>query len=79
MPVEFEKVKTILSELMNVPAKTISPSTELVNDLGMDSLDVLKFVIAVEKEFEIQLKGFRGDFIFNVGDAVDFIKKTITA
>ena len=48
----FEKVKKIVAEKLNVKEDTITEASTFVNDLGADSLDVVEFVMEVEKEFD---------------------------
>ena len=51
----LEKVKNILLDYTEVPAKEITLKTDLVNDLDLNSLDVVNIVVAFEDEFEIEI------------------------
>ena len=53
----FEKVAAILSEQFNVDVESITMSTNLKEDLGADSLDIVDFTMAVEEEFEFNELG----------------------
>ena len=39
---EFEKLQSIIAEVLNVDADEIRPETTFVDDLGADSLDVFR-------------------------------------
>ncbi len=45
----FEKVKKIVAEKLGVPEAKVTEEAAFVNDLGADSLDVVEFVMEVEK------------------------------
>ena len=46
----LEKVQTILAEQFEVAADSISADTNIVDDLGADSLDVAELIMSVEDE-----------------------------
>ena len=49
----FDKVKEILSSQFDVDADSITPDTDLVDDLGADSLDLVDMLMSLEDEFNI--------------------------
>ncbi|MBQ4069838.1 MAG: acyl carrier protein [Alphaproteobacteria bacterium] len=69
----FEKVKKIVAEKLGVPEEKVTESAAFVNDLGADSLDVVEFVMEVEKEFDIQIPDDAAAKLEKVGDAVKYI------
>ena len=56
------------------PAK-VTPETKFADDLGLDSLDVVEVVMAIEDEFAIEIPDTEADAIASIGDAVDYISK----
>lgn len=78
----FEKVKAIVVDKLSVDAGKVTESAAFVNDLGADSLDVVEFVMEVEKEFGITIPDEEAGKLLTVGDAVKYIeanKKADTA
>lgn len=69
----FEQVKKIVAEKLGVDAAKITESAAFVNDLGADSLDVVEFVMEVEKEFNITIPDEEAAKLATVGDAVKYI------
>ncbi|MBP3397761.1 MAG: acyl carrier protein [Alphaproteobacteria bacterium] len=69
----FEKVKKIVAEKLGVPEEKVTESAAFVNDLGADSLDVVEFVMEVEKEFDITIPDDAAVKLEKVGDAVKYI------
>ena len=72
---EFEKIRKIIAESLNVDEEEITMDTTFVDDLGADSLDVFEIIMAVEEEFEIEIANEAAENIVTVGDAVEQIKK----
>ena len=70
----FEKVKEIVCDKLGVDESRVTESAAFVNDLGADSLDVVEFVMAVEKEFEISIPDNEAGSLTTVGDAVKYIE-----
>ena len=52
---EFEKIKKIISEVLNVDAEEITMDTTFVDDLGADSLDIFQIIMGLEEEFDIEI------------------------
>ncbi len=74
---EFEKVKKIIVEVLNVEADDIKLETTFIDDLGADSLDVFQIIMGVEEEFDIEIPNEEAEKIVTVGDAVEQIKNAI--
>lgn len=50
-----EKIKNLISEIMCCDSSIVTPTVNLVDELGADSLDVVEIGIACEAEFGIQI------------------------
>lgn len=74
---EFEKIKKIIAEVLNVDEDTITMESTFGDDLGADSLDVFQIIMGVEEEFEIEIPNEEAEKIVTVGDAVEQIKNAI--
>ena len=51
----FDKVAQIISETSDIPRDTIKPESHVIDDLGIDSLDFLDIVFAIDKAFGIKV------------------------
>ncbi len=51
----FDKVADIISDTSEIPREDIKPESHTIDDLGIDSLDFLDIVFAVDKEFGIKI------------------------
>ena len=74
---EFEKIQSIISDVLNIEADDITMESTFVDDLGADSLDVFQIVMALEEEFDIVIPDDAAEHITTVGDAVEQIKKAV--
>ena len=71
---EFEKLKKIIAEVLNVDVEEITMDTTFVDDLGADSLDIFQIIMGLEEEFDIEIANEEAEKIATVGDAVEQIK-----
>ena len=51
----FDRIADIIAETGGVPRETITPESHVIEDLGIDSLDFLDIVFAIDKEFGIKV------------------------
>lgn len=68
------KVKTIISEQMDVNIDDLTYDTFLVDDLEADSLDLVELVMAFEDEFGIKIEEDRLEEILTIEDIMDVIE-----
>ncbi|MCI5516432.1 acyl carrier protein [Roseburia sp. MUC/MUC-530-WT-4D] len=74
---EFEKLKAIIVEVLNVDENEVSMESTFIDDLGADSLDVFQIIMGIEEEFDIEIPNEEAEKIVTVGDAVEAIKKAV--
>lgn len=74
---EFEKVQSIIADVLNIDPSKIEPDTTFVDDLGADSLDVLQIVMGIEDAFDIKIPDDATDKIVTVADAVEQLKSAL--
>ena len=74
---EFEKIKAIIAEVLNVDENEITMETTFTDDLGADSIDVIQIIMGLEEEFDIEIANEDAEKIVTVGDAVEQIKNAL--
>ncbi len=74
---EFEKLKKIIAEVLNVDENDISMDATFVDDLGADSLDIFQIIMGIEEEFDIEIPVEAAENISTVSDAVEQIKNVV--
>ena len=71
---EFEKLKQIIADVLNVDPDEITMTTTFMDDLGADSLDVFQIIMGIEEEFDIEVPPEKAEKITTVEEAVELIK-----
>ena len=74
---EFEKLKKIIAEVLNVDEDEITMDTTFVDDLGADSLDVFQIIMGLEEVFDIEIPAEEAEKITTVEEAVNLIKNAV--
>jgi len=75
---EFEKLRDIIVEVLNVDETEVTMESTFIDDLGADSLDVFQIIMGIEEEFDIEIPNEEAEKIATVGDAVEQIKKAVS-
>lgn len=75
----LERVKKIIVEQLGVEEEEVSPSSNFVDDLGADSLDLVELIMSLEEEFssptqKIEIPDEDAEKIATVQDAVDYVR-----
>ncbi len=74
----LEKLKEILSAQFEVEADTITADTNIVEDLGADSLDLVDMLMSLEDEFQIgEVPDEMVEKIRTVGQLVTYIEENM--
>ncbi len=71
----FDRVKTIIAEKLGVEEDEITIDSDLTEDLGADSLDLVDLVMAFEDEFNLKVDDEQIESISTVGDIIEQIGK----
>ncbi len=74
---EFEKLKKVIAEVLNVDPEEISMESTFTDDLGADSLDVFQIIMGIEEEFDIEIPAEKAENITTVEEAVELIKNAV--
>ena len=75
---EFEKLRDIIVEVLNVDETEVTMESTFIDDLGADSQDVFQIIMGIEEEFDIEIPNEEAEKIVTVGDAVEQIKKAVS-
>ncbi|WRF26307.1 acyl carrier protein [Helicobacter pylori] len=55
----------------------VTPEAKFVKDLGVDSLDIVELIMALEEKFNIEISDEQAEKIVNVGDVMRYIEKQL--
>ncbi|XP_058216243.1 acyl carrier protein 2, mitochondrial [Rhododendron vialii] len=68
-----DRVVTVVKNFQKVDPSKVTPNAHFQNDLGLDSLDAVEVVMALEEEFGFEIPDNEADKINSINLAVDFI------
>ena len=71
----FETLKTMLVDELSVNEADIKPEAELVNDLGINSLELADLVLLCEEKFGIEISDDEVREFLTVGDVAEYLEK----
>lgn len=70
----FEKIKAILCEQLELNEDQVTMDSNIAEDLGADSLDVVDLIMSIEDEFDVEVPDESIESIKTVGDVVNYIE-----
>jgi len=70
------RVLEVLKGFEKVDQGKLTTTSSFAEDLGLDSLDAVEVVMAVEEEFSIEIPDAEADEIKTVQQAIEYIAKT---
>ena len=73
----FDRVKNVLVTNLQIDEKDIKPEAELVNDLGINSLELADLVLVCEEEFDIEIDDSSIRNFVTVGDVVSYLEELV--
>ena len=70
-----EKVIKLISDATSVDTAKISSQTRFVDDLNLDSLDIVELMMKMEDEFGVEIPEDDAEGLKNVEDVVNYLEK----
>lgn len=70
----LEKLIDLLAKQFDVDRDEINENTDIVDDLGADSLDVVDLVMTLEDEFDMEIPDEDVETIRTVGDLSKYLE-----
>ncbi|KAH9808902.1 acyl carrier protein-like protein [Melampsora americana] len=70
------RVLEVLGTFEKCDPTKITPTASFTSDLGLDSLDAVEVVMAIEEEFSIEIPDEEADKITTISEAISYIERT---
>lgn len=67
------RVTEVVKNFEKVDASKVTAESHFINDLGLDSLDVVEVVMALEQEFVLDIPDHEAEKIQSIPDAVEYL------
>ncbi len=71
----FEKVRDALASQFELDPASVTLETNLIDDLGADSLDVVELIMELEDEFGVTISDEAAAELYTVGRIVEYLEK----
>ena len=71
----YERVRSIVAERLGVDEDKVTMEAEFIGDLNADSLDLVEVIMAMEQEFDLEIKDEEAENLRTVSDAVTYIEE----
>jgi NADH dehydrogenase (ubiquinone) 1 alpha/beta subcomplex 1 len=68
-----ERILAVIKNFDKIDPAKVQPTSKFGDDLGLDSLDAVEVVMAIEDEFAIEIPDAEADRIGSVQDAVEYV------
>lgn len=68
-----DRIISVVKNFDKVDPAKVTSTSKFGDDLGLDSLDSVEVVMAIEDEFAIEIPDAEADRIASVGDAVEYV------
>ena len=69
----YGKIKGVVAEVFSVEEKQLALETNLVADLGAESLDIVTLLMEFEDTFDKKIPDEEAEKLLTIGDAVNYI------
>ena len=72
-----EKLKQIVAAQLKIEANSIEDSTDIVDDLGADSLDIVEILMVIEEQFGVAIPDEDITSLRNLADMQAYIESNM--
>ena len=70
----LDEVSKIIADTLEIDVKEVKAESNLIADLGMESLDLVDLVVAFEEKYKVQIDDKDVKKLQTVQDIVDYIE-----
>ncbi len=77
MKAEFEAIKELISNYVELDGKEVTPDSRFIEDLGFNSYDFMSLIGEIEGEYDIEVNEKKVINIKTVGEAIDYINSLV--
>ena len=71
----FENVRDSLAQQFEIDPETITMDTNLIDDIGADSLDVVELIMSIEDTYGVAISDEDAAGLFTVRKIVEYVEK----
>ena len=69
-----KRILEIIAEQLNRPVDELDSFMDFVEDLNMDSIELVEMIMSVEDEFDIQIEEEKLENVHTIGDVLELVE-----
>lgn len=73
----LDKIKDMLEKQLGIDKSKITEDSDIIKDIGADSLDIVEFLMGAENEWGITIEEEDVKNLHTIGDVVKYIESRI--
>lgn len=73
----LDKIKDMLEKQLGIDKSKITENSDIIKDIGADSLDIVEFLMDAENEWGITIEEEDVKNLHTIGDVVKYIESRI--
>lgn len=73
----LDKIKDMLEKQLGIDKSKITEDSDIIKDIGADSLDIVEFLMDAENEWGITIEEEDVKVLHTIGDVVKYIESRI--
>ena len=73
----LDKIKDMLEKQLGIDKSKITEDSDIIKDIGADSLDIVEFLMDAENEWGITIEEEAVKDLHTIGDVVKYIESRI--
>ena len=70
----LEKLREIICEFVNIDPNEITEDTNIISDIGLNSLELVNLAVAIENEFDLEIPDREVEGIETIGDVMKVLE-----
>jgi acyl carrier protein len=74
-----DRIRDLVAEQLGVDGADLKSDSDIVEDLGADSLDVVELVMAIEENFDIEVPDEDAEGMRTIGDVERYVTARVAA
>lgn len=73
----FDTVRELLAHQLEIDPASITMDTDIILDLGADSLDIVELVMSIEEEYDLVITDENVNNMTTVGQVVNYLESVL--
>ncbi|MCD8065791.1 MAG: acyl carrier protein [Oscillospiraceae bacterium] len=74
----FVRLRDILADVLEANPAAVTMETNIVDDLGADSLDIVEIITDLEEEFDLTITDESVQNLYTAGEIAEYIANLLT-